>query len=206
MSTVVMAACWPLKLSSASKAVLISLADNANDAGVCWPSVATICTRTCLHRTTIMRAILDLERRGILVIDHSNGRHNTYRLTVDSYPQPVAQRDRSHSATGSVERPDQSHSATPPVAQRDTNRHLTVRNHQDARARDGEPLEAAPSALAGNRSPEQRASGLRHLAGLLRQVHPPDPADEAVRAELATKPPIPIPTDTEDEHVQAAQA
>ncbi|MGV8671119.1 helix-turn-helix domain-containing protein, partial [Pseudomonas aeruginosa] len=38
MSTVLMSQCWPIQgLSCAQKAVLISLADNANDQGVCWP-------------------------------------------------------------------------------------------------------------------------------------------------------------------------
>ena len=47
MSTIIMAACWPLQgMSPAQKAVLISLADQASDDGVCWPGVNTIAART----------------------------------------------------------------------------------------------------------------------------------------------------------------
>lgn len=39
MSTIIMSQCWPLQgLSVTQKAVLISLADQANDDGVCWPA------------------------------------------------------------------------------------------------------------------------------------------------------------------------
>ncbi|WP_309546463.1 helix-turn-helix domain-containing protein [Pseudomonas aeruginosa] len=58
MSTIIMSACWPLQgLTPAQKAVLISLADNANDEGVCWPSVAKIAERTCLSERAVQQAI-----------------------------------------------------------------------------------------------------------------------------------------------------
>lgn len=42
-----MSACWPLQgMTATKKAVLISLADNANDDGVCWPSISTIGVRS----------------------------------------------------------------------------------------------------------------------------------------------------------------
>jgi hypothetical protein len=76
----------------------------------------------------------------------------------------------------------------------------------------GARLEAAPPTPSAGEAPTppsrptaQRAAGLTHLSALLRQVHPPDPETEAVRAALETKAPIPIPTD-EAEYVQAAQA
>ena len=44
MSTHILSACWALSgMSSTQKLVLISLADQANDDGVCWPSVPTAC-------------------------------------------------------------------------------------------------------------------------------------------------------------------
>lgn len=153
MSTTVMAACWPLQMSATEKAVLISLADNANDHGECWPALATIAERTCLHRATVIRAIEGLERRRYIVADRSNGRHSRYTITprsdlfnsdqshsaTGSTARPVAQRDPSLSATtGSTVRRDPSHSATGPVAQRDTNRKepsrtVTKSNRQGAR-------------------------------------------------------------------------
>lgn len=58
MSTILMAQCWPLKkMTVAQKAVLISLADQANDEGVCWPGVKTISMRTCLSERAVQEAL-----------------------------------------------------------------------------------------------------------------------------------------------------
>lgn len=58
MSTIIMSACWPLQgMSPSQKAVLVSLADQANDDGVCWPSVESIGRRTCLSE----RAVRDVD-------------------------------------------------------------------------------------------------------------------------------------------------
>jgi len=136
MSTTIMAACWPLKMSSTQKSVLISLADNANDQGECWPSIDTIAERTCLHRSNVIVAIKALEGMGHLVADRSNGRHTRYTITPNldlfgstpsrsatgSGARPVVHSDSSRSATGSTARPNPSRSATQPVAERDSNR------------------------------------------------------------------------------------
>lgn len=80
MSTHVMGKCWPLQMPPTPKAVLMSLADNANDHGECFPSITTICTRTCFGRTAVIEAIQWLEQNGLLVADRSNGRHTTYTI------------------------------------------------------------------------------------------------------------------------------
>ena len=57
MSTMIMASCWQLQgMSASQKAVLISLADQANDDGVCWPAVGTIAARTCLSERAVREA------------------------------------------------------------------------------------------------------------------------------------------------------
>jgi Helix-turn-helix domain len=56
-----MALCWPLKLPLVAKSVLVSLADNANDDGFCWPSIDTISERTCASRRAVIEAIKALE-------------------------------------------------------------------------------------------------------------------------------------------------
>lgn len=81
-----MAACWPLQMPPTPKAVLISLADNANDQGECWPSIATIGKRTCFSERAVQNAIRWLEEQGYLVADRSNGRHTRYQ--VDPTPNP----------------------------------------------------------------------------------------------------------------------
>lgn len=86
MSTVIMSQCWPLKgMSAPQKAVLISLADNANDDGVCWPSVARISERTCLSERAVRNAIRWLEEVGILSSTQRYGRSTYYTVTPASY-------------------------------------------------------------------------------------------------------------------------
>lgn len=80
-----MGQCWPLQMPPTPKAVLISLADNANDSGECWPSIDTISQRTCYSRRAVIDAIAWLERAGALIADRSNGRHTSYRLTLASF-------------------------------------------------------------------------------------------------------------------------
>lgn len=84
-----MSLCWPLQMPPTPKAVLISLADNANDQGVCWPSIATISERTCFSERAVQNAIKWLESTGALQADRSNGRHTSYTVTPKTYRQPT---------------------------------------------------------------------------------------------------------------------
>jgi biotin operon repressor len=123
MSTRQMAAVWPLQMPSSPKAVLVSLADNANDAGYCFPSLPTICERTCLGRTAVIEAIKWLEQHGALVADRSNGRHTTYTLTVEAFTNQSAKR------TGPPNEPVRQTDGTSPANGRDQSarRTLTVK-------------------------------------------------------------------------------
>jgi len=85
MSTKLMALVWPMQMPPTAKAVLVSLADNANDAGHCWPSIDTISERTCYSRRAVIDAIAWLERAHALIADRSNGRHSKYQLTLASF-------------------------------------------------------------------------------------------------------------------------
>jgi hypothetical protein len=66
------------------------------------------------------------------------------------------------------------------------------------------PTPSAGEAPKPPRTPAQRAAGLTHLSAVLRQVLPEEPDTEAVKAELETKAPIPIPTDEEQPPLAAA--
>lgn len=108
----------------------MSLADNANDHGDCWPSLATICERTCFGKTAVIEAIRWLEEHHALTADRSNGRHTKYVITPSDFtlnlyasrtgasPEPVRLAD----TTGTAGEPDLSASRTGPVRQADTNR------------------------------------------------------------------------------------
>src|SRR5690554_1419928 len=74
VSTVIMSQCWPIQgISATQKAVLISLADNANDDGVCWPSIASISERTCLSERAVRSSLRKLEELGLLVSHQRSG-------------------------------------------------------------------------------------------------------------------------------------
>ena len=88
MSTTIMAQCWPLQMPPTPKAVLISLADNANDQGHCWPSLGTIAMRTCFSERAVQNAIKWLEDHGVVKANRTNGRHTTYILAPNEY-QPA---------------------------------------------------------------------------------------------------------------------
>lgn len=137
MSTAVMALCWPLYMPPTCKSVLISLADQANDQGVCWPSFAGICERTCFGRTAVIEALQWLEERGYMSIEKRQGANNRYLLNMSKLAQreiePVRETNRSAKRTGTpgepVREPDpsgrranQSASRTAPVRQADPNR------------------------------------------------------------------------------------
>ena len=89
MSTIIMSACWPLQgMSAAQKAVLISLADQANDDGYCWPSIKTISTRTCLSERAVQGAIKWLVGSGIVRSNERSGSSTVYQLTPAAYAPP----------------------------------------------------------------------------------------------------------------------
>jgi len=93
MSTIIMSACWPMQgMSAAQKAVLISLADQANDDGYCWPSVKTITVRTCLSERAVQGAIKWLAAAGILRTSERSGTSTVYHLTPAAYAPPQEMR------------------------------------------------------------------------------------------------------------------
>lgn len=90
MSTRIMSLCWPLRMGAAAKAVLVSLADQANDDGVCWPSQQSLCERTCLGERAVRSALRWLEQAGLLSTDvrhDKRGRRssNCYTVTPQNF-------------------------------------------------------------------------------------------------------------------------
>ena len=82
MSTIIMSVCWPLQgLSVTQKAVLISLADQANDDGVCWPAIGTIAKRCCMSARAVRSAMDHLEAVGLLSRERRFNSSNVYVVT-----------------------------------------------------------------------------------------------------------------------------
>lgn len=76
----------------AARFVLLCLADFANDAGECWPSVEAIAAKTCLSERGVRENIRWLEAEGWLSTVVGGGAHacNQYRLN----PAPYAEKTR----------------------------------------------------------------------------------------------------------------
>lgn len=100
MSTIIMSACWPMQgMSPAQKAVLVSLADQANDDGVCWPSVKHIAMRTCLSERSVQSAIKWLVSANALSIQERSGRSTVYVVTPATFAPPQEMRPAATART-----------------------------------------------------------------------------------------------------------
>lgn len=81
MSVDAVAWAYKQKIKSSVKFVLVTLCDFANERGRLWPSIATICERTCQDRKTVMSAIDELVRQGCL-IDTGERKGDTKQVKV----------------------------------------------------------------------------------------------------------------------------
>ena len=103
MSTIIMAAVWPLQgMSAAQKAVLVSLADQANDDGACWPAVDTIAMRTCLSERAVQEALRWLQTTGAVFRQYRENKSSVYTVTPQGYDPAKApdKRNRVKASTG----------------------------------------------------------------------------------------------------------
>jgi DNA-binding transcriptional ArsR family regulator len=66
----------------AAKAVLRSLADQANADGICWPGVESIATDCEMDRSTVQRKLRLLEKVGLIRCIPRQGRSNVYELRL----------------------------------------------------------------------------------------------------------------------------
>ena len=65
---------WKTPVADAkAKLVLLKLADNANDEGVAWPHIETIAAETGLARSSVFKALNELEESGI--VERHRGRN-----------------------------------------------------------------------------------------------------------------------------------
>jgi hypothetical protein len=104
MSTIVMAACWPLQMPATAKSVLISLADQASDDGVCWPSVGTIAKRTCLSERAVQEAIAWLQTVGVVFREYRINTSTSYTITPGKFNPKAAPAKRKR-GTGAPSAP-----------------------------------------------------------------------------------------------------
>lgn len=91
------------RLPRNEKAVLRVMADYANEAGECWPSVETIAEEASCHRATVYRALEGLRARRLIVRTGVRNRSVVYRLRLGG---SVADCDMSQGAIQTVARRD----------------------------------------------------------------------------------------------------
>lgn len=65
-------------LSSSERLVYLYIVGRANGAGVCWPSIATICADLDLSRRTVISATMTLRKRGLLNVQPRYQDTNNY--------------------------------------------------------------------------------------------------------------------------------
>lgn len=70
------------------KYVLLALADYADDAGVCWPSIKTIAARTGLGERTVQEKLAALRQHHLLEIEERKGHSTKYTLALPSLAAP----------------------------------------------------------------------------------------------------------------------
>lgn len=124
MSIRIMSGVWATKCSSSTeKLVFIALADNANDQGYCFPSIATIAKKCDLTTRGVQIAIKRLMQKGFLMVNIRGGRQaNEYQLPT---PAPDAPLNTVH-PTPERGSPQLRTEFTPPLNGIQTNRNITV--------------------------------------------------------------------------------
>lgn len=68
----------------ADRLMLLALADNANDAGVCWPGYSTLAQKCAVDRRSAIRTIARLVKNGFVKVDQDARMNNTYHLLADN--------------------------------------------------------------------------------------------------------------------------
>ncbi|WP_244120806.1 helix-turn-helix domain-containing protein [Burkholderia gladioli] len=139
-------------MSIAQKAVLISLADNANDQGVCWPSIPTIAKRVCASERAVQNAIKWLEEAKIVTANRTNGRHTSYTLTPAAYLPQQEIHPRSK-CTGEGDAPQQEMHHTPAGDAGDPRTACTTPPHQMPSNRQEPPKEPSWNRQPARRTP-----------------------------------------------------
>lgn len=101
-----------LPLPPARRAVLLVLADMANHAGTCWPSVSTLARRACLSVRSVFNHLGELVRAGLIQRRARIGRSSLYSLSgqalAPSTPTP------EHAASTPASQPNEATSAPAP--------------------------------------------------------------------------------------------
>lgn len=83
MSVLVMNDIWRHSKEKGSRLLLLlAIADNANDAGVAWPSISTLAQKTRMSERQVQRMVQGLVADGALLYEPGNGRGHTHKFFI----------------------------------------------------------------------------------------------------------------------------
>lgn len=91
MSIALMTKAWKTALPASRKLVLLALSDNANEEGMCWPSIHTIASKCSLTERAVYECLHDLEAGGYLKRNNRSGRSTIYLLNLPEPGSPLNQ-------------------------------------------------------------------------------------------------------------------
>ena len=89
---------WSVPLPHAEKIVLLALSDNANDEGLCWPSVGTLTVKCGMDARTVQRIVARLGETGHVTVHERRGKSNYYTVHPRHSATPGAAPDRQRAA------------------------------------------------------------------------------------------------------------
>lgn len=129
MSVRLMSAVFESDLPATDRMVMLSLADHANDDGLCYPSIGRLTRRTGLGERTIQEAIRRLEKSGLLDVQKNGGPKgvNVYIINIEPPQQPHPRSSRT--PADDCVTPRSSRTPTPAAAAPKPSR-----NHKEPRA------------------------------------------------------------------------
>jgi hypothetical protein len=100
VSVKVMSAVWDREdLDASERLVMLSLADHADDEGVCYPSIARLCKRTSMSDRGVQKVLVRLQERGFLRVEIGAGRSGSNRYFVNATPEPSSPPNYVHPRT-----------------------------------------------------------------------------------------------------------
>ena len=88
-------------ITATQKAILISLADRANEDHQCWPSYDDICERSCANRKTVVKALRDLEQKGHITRVRRYSASTVYTLSISTENGSISRVTKMGSIKGS---------------------------------------------------------------------------------------------------------
>ena len=89
-------------ITSTQKAILIALADRANEDNECWPSYEDICARSCANQKTVASALKALEQQGLIKKTRRYSKSTLYQLLITTDIGSISSTDIGHMDTPNI--------------------------------------------------------------------------------------------------------